>query len=133
VRDIPKSSFFGQVGWSATSNLRLELSGRYVGDRVGGHIIAPVTFQEIGVETIDGYTLAGLTATYDLRRQGAPDLRLQFNVDNLFDKAYIGAVSGSTATQPEFGYTAATPNNRTLDRYFVGAPRTYTVSVRARF
>lgn len=133
VRDIPKSSFFGQVGWSATSNLRLELSGRYVGDRVGGHIIAPVTFQEIGVETIDGYTLFGLSASYDVKREGIPDLRLQFNVDNLFDEDYIGAVSGSTATQPEFGYTAATPNARTLDRYFVGAPRTYTVSVRARF
>lgn len=133
VRDIPKNSFFGQVGWTPLSGLKLEANVRYVGDRVGGHIIAPVTFQEIGVETIDGYALAGLTATYDLKRQGAPDLRFQFNVDNLFDKAYIGAVSGSTATQPEFGYTAATPSNRTLDRYFVGAPRTYTVSVRARF
>ncbi|CAN5528270.1 TonB-dependent receptor [soil metagenome] len=133
VRDIPKDSVFGQVGWSATSNLRVELSGRYVGERVGGHIIAPVTFQEIGVEAIDGYTLFGLSTSYDLKRQGVPDLRLQVNVDNLFDKTYLGAVSGSTATQPEFGYTVATPNNRTLDRYFVGAPRTYTVSVRARF
>jgi len=75
----------------------------------------------------------GLTATYDWKRASGADLRFQFNVDNLFAKEYIGAVSGSTATQPEFGYTAATPNGRTLDRYFVGAPRTYTVSVRARF
>jgi outer membrane cobalamin receptor len=133
VRDIPEDSFFGQVGWTPLENLRVEASARYVGDRVGGHIIAPTTFQEIGVETIDGYTLVGLTASYDLKRPGVPDLRFQFNVDNLFDEEYIGAVSGSTATQPEFGYTAATPNNRTLDRYFVGAPRTYTLSVRARF
>ena len=133
VRDIPRNSFFGQIGWTPLSGLKLEANARYVGDRVGGHIIAPVTFQELGVEMIDGYTLVGLTATYDLKREGAPGLRFQFNVDNLFDKDYIGAVSGSTATQPEFGYTAATPNNRTLDRYFVGAPRTYTVSVRARF
>lgn len=133
VRDIPKDSFFGQVGWKPLPGLKLEATARYVGDRVGGHIIAPVTFQEIGVEMIDGYTLFGLSASYDVRREGFPDLRLQFNVDNLFDETYIGAVSGSTATQPEFGYTAATPNARTLDRYFVGAPRTYTVSVRARF
>jgi len=133
VRDIPQDSAFAQVGWTPVDNLRVEASARYVGERVGGHIIAPTTFQEIGVETIDGYTLVGLTASYDLKRAGVPDLRFQFNVDNLLDEDYIGAVSGSTATQPEFGYTAATPNNRTLDRYFVGAPRTYTVSVRARF
>lgn len=133
VRDIPKNSVFGQVGWEPLAGLKLDANVRYVGDRVGGHIVAPTSFQEIGVETIDGYTLVGLTATYDWKRASGPDLRFQFNVDNLFDKEYIGAVSGSTATQPEFGYTPATPNARTLDRYFVGAPRTYTVSVRARF
>ena len=133
VRDIPKNSFYGQVGWRPLDGLKLDANVRYVGDRVGGHIVAPTTFQEIGVETIDGYALVGLTATYDLKRQGTPDLRFQLNVDNLFDKEYIGAVSGSTATQPEFGYTPATPNARTLDRYFVGAPRTWTLSVRARF
>lgn len=133
VRDIPKNSFFGQVGWKPLSGLKLDASVRYVGDRVGGHIVAPTTFQEIGVERIDGYTLVGLTATYDWKRASGPDLRFQFNVDNLLDEEYIGAVSGATATQPEFGYTAARPNNRTLDRYFVGMPRTYTVSVRARF
>ena len=133
VRDIPKNSAYGQVGWKPLSGLKLEANVRYVGERVGGHIVAPTTFQEIGVEMIDGYTLVGLTATYDWKRASGPDLRFQFNVDNLFDETYIGAVSGSTATQPEFGYTAATPNARTLDRYFVGAPRTYTLSVRARF
>lgn len=133
VRDIPKNSFFGQVGWRPLDGLKLDANVRYVGDRVGGHIVVPTTFQELGVEMIDGYALVGLTATYDLKRAGAPDLRFQFNVDNLLDKDYIGAVSGSTATQPEFGYTPATPNARTLDRYFVGAPRTYTLSVRARF
>uniref|UniRef100_B0T4E5 TonB-dependent receptor n=1 Tax=Caulobacter sp. (strain K31) TaxID=366602 RepID=B0T4E5_CAUSK len=133
VRDIPKNSFYGQVGWKPLEGLKLDANVRYVGDRVGGHIVAPTTFQEIGVEMIDGYALVGLTATYDLKRAGVPDLRFQLNVDNLFDEEYIGAVSGSTATQPEFGYTVATPNARTLDRYFIGAPRTYTLSVRTRF
>jgi iron complex outermembrane receptor protein len=139
VRDIPRNSAFGQVGWKPLPGLKIDANVRYVGDRVGGHIVAPNTFQEIGVEMIGGYTLVGLTATYDWKRSsrsmawGRPDLRLQFNIDNLFDEKYIGAVSGSTATQPEFGYTAATPNNRTLDRYFVGAPRTYTLSLRAKF
>lgn len=133
VRDIPKDSLYGQVGWEPLDGVKIDANVRYVGDRVGGHIVAPTTFQEIGVEMIDGYTLVGLTATYDLKRAGVPDLRFQLNVDNLFDEEYIGSVSGSTATQPEFGYTAATPTARTLDRYFVGAPRTWTLSVRARF
>lgn len=133
VRDIPKNSFYGQIGWEPLEGLRLEAAARYVGERVGGHILAPTTFQELGVEMIDAYTVVGLTASYDWKRPGAPDLRFQFNVDNLLDEEYIGAVSSSTATQPEFGYSAAAPANRTLDRYFVGAPRTYTVSVRARF
>ncbi len=132
VRDIPETSFYGQVGIEPVEGLRLEASVRHVGERVGGHTIAPTTFQEVGVEKIDGYTLTGLSATYDLKRAGVPDLRFQFNVDNLFDERYIGAVSSSTATQPEFGLTSG-PSIRTLDRYFVGAPRTYTFSVRARF
>lgn len=138
VRDIPKDSVYGQIGWKPLAGLKIDGNVRYVGKRVGGHIVAPTTFQELGVEMLDAYTLVGLTATYDLKRANnsegwVPDLRFQFNVDNLFDEKYIGAVSGSTATQPEFGYSAANPNNRTLDRYFVGAPRTYTFSVRARF
>ncbi|RAK52664.1 TonB-dependent receptor [Phenylobacterium deserti] len=132
VRDIPEHSLYAQAGWKPTSALRLELNVRYVGERVGGHIIEPVTFREAGVETIDAYTVAGLMAAYDFRPAGGPDLRLQVNVDNLFDEAFLGAVSGSTATQPEFGLqTGATV--RTLDRYFVGAPRTVTVSLRAQF
>ena len=133
VRDIPRDSLYGQVAWRPLDGLRLEINARWLGDRVGGHIVAPTTFQELGVGEIDGYTLVGLTATYDLQRPGLPELRFQLNVDNLFDEDYIGSVTGATATQPEFGFTPATPNARTLDRYFVGAPRTYTVSVRTRF
>jgi iron complex outermembrane recepter protein len=132
VRDIPRHSLFAQVGWSPMKPLRLEVSARHVGERVGGHIIAPTTFREVGVEMLDAYTIVGLTARYDLDRAGLPATRLQLNVDNLFDETYIAAVSSSTATQPEFGLTSG-PNVRTLDRYFVGAPRTITVSLRARF
>lgn len=132
VRDIPRHSLFAQAGWSPSPALRLELNARYVGERAGGHIVAPTTFAEVGVETLDAYALVGLMARYDMERPGLPGLRLQLNVDNLFDETYVGAVSGSTATQPEFGLTAG-PDVRTLDRYFVGAPRTVTLSLRARF
>jgi outer membrane receptor protein involved in Fe transport len=132
VRDIPRHSLFAQVGWSPTRNVRVELNARYVGERAGGHIIAPTTFREVEVETLEAYTIMGLTAHYDLDVAGLPTTRLQFNIDNLFDETYLAAVSSSTANQPEFGLTSG-PNVRTLDRYFVGAPRTLTVSLRTRF
>jgi outer membrane cobalamin receptor len=129
VRDIPTNSAYGEIGLKPVAGLRLQGNVRYVGRRVGGHIVAPTTFAEIGVEKIPGYTLAGANASYTFGDLGPlRGLRLQLNVDNLFDKAYIGAVSSSTATQPEFGLPG-----RTLDRYFLGAPRTWTLSVQTKF
>jgi outer membrane cobalamin receptor len=134
VRDIPTHSFYGQVGIGPFAGLRLQLNGRYIGERVGGHIIAPTTFAPIGIETLPGYTVFGANLSYEVPNAGAwlSELSMQLNVDNIFDKEYIGAVSSSTATQPEFGVLVG-PGVRTLDRYFIGAPRTITFSVRARF
>jgi iron complex outermembrane receptor protein len=129
VRDIPKNSFFGQIGLKATNNLKFNLTGRYIGERVGGHIVAPTTFAEIGVEKIPGYTVYGWSVSYKAPPfAGLSELSLQLNIDNILDKAYLTSVSSSTATQPEFGLPG-----RTLDRYFIGAPRTTTLSVRAKF
>ncbi|MFV3075569.1 TonB-dependent receptor [Niveispirillum fermenti] len=132
VRDIPRHSLFAQAGWTPLDGLRLEANGRYVGRRLGGHIVWPGTFQEAGVEYLGGYALFGVTAQYELEALGLPDVRLQFNADNLFDRHYIASVSGATATQPEYGLSSG-PGIRTLDRYFIGAPRTLTFSIRAQF
>ena len=128
VRNIPRHSAYGEIGVKPVEGARIQANLRYVGDRVGGHLIAATTFREVGVETLPGYAVASAGASYTLRDAGPfRGLTLQFNVDNLFDKAYIGSVSSSTATQPEFSLPAVT-----LDRYFLGAPRTYTLSLRAR-
>ncbi|MET0497870.1 MAG: TonB-dependent receptor [Steroidobacteraceae bacterium] len=133
VRDIPTHSFYGQIGVEPFPGLRAQLSGRYVGNRVGGHIVAANTFAPIGIETVPSYTLVGLNLSYDIpARQWLERLTVQLNIDNLFDENYIGSVSSATATQPEFG-TLTGPNVRTLDRYFIGAPRTTTLSLRAKF
>lgn len=133
VRDIPEHSFFGQVSVEPLEGLRVQANVRYVGDRVGGHILFPNSFAEIGIEEIPGYTLVGASASYDFENVGPlKNLRLQVNVDNIFDEEYIGAVTSATATLPEFGLFAG-PSVRTLDRYFLGAPRTITASLRARF
>ena len=133
VRDIPRNSLFGQVEVKPFGGASVQLTGRYVGERVGGHLIQPTTNAERGVETIPGYTVFGLNTNYDFGNTGPfQELKLQVNVDNLFDKKYIGAVTSATATLPDFGL-AGTGTIPTLDRYFIGAPRTITASFRARF
>lgn len=133
VRDIPRHSLFGQVEVKPIEGASIQLSGRYVGERVGGHLIQPTTNAERGIQTIPGHTVFGLNASYDFGDTGPfRELKFQVNVDNLFDKKYIGAVTSATATLPDFGL-AGTGTVPTLDRYFIGAPRTITASIRARF
>lgn len=133
VRDIPANSVYGDIGWKVTPDAKVSLNIHYVADRVGGHIIAAAGGTELGVEKIPDYTLVGLNAYYDLNRTLGHNLRLQFNVDNLFNTPYLASVSEATNTSVELGATVANPNGRTISRYFVGAPRTTTLSLRAKF
>ena len=133
VRDIPRHSLFGQIALKPVEGASIQFSGRYVGSRVGGHLIQPTTNAERGMETLPAYEVFGVNANYDFGDSGPfKELRFQVNVDNVFDRKYIGAVSSSTATLPDFGL-AGTGTVPTLDRYFIGAPRTITASLRARF
>lgn len=133
VRDIPTNSLFGQIEVKPLDGLSIQASGRYVGSRVGGHLIQPTTNREVGVERVSSYTVIGLNASYEFGDTGPfKELKFQVNIDNLFDQEYLGAVTSSTATLPDFGL-AGTGTIPTLDRYFIGAPRTITASVRARF
>jgi outer membrane cobalamin receptor len=133
VRDIPEHTFYGELGFKLFANTSLRLTGRYVGERVGGHIVAPNSFAPVGVESLPSYSVFGAGLSHDFQTGGkVEELKLQFNIDNLFDEEYLGAVTSATATQPEFGILSG-PSVRTLDRYFIGAPRTMTLSLRARF
>ena len=133
VRDIPGNTVYGDIGWKVVPDAKVSLNVHYVADRVGGHIIAATGGTELGVEKIPDYTLVGLNAYYDLDRWVGRNLRLQLNVDNLFDTPYLASVSEATNTSVELGATVANPNGRTISRYFVGAPRTTTLSLRAKF
>jgi len=128
VRDIPKSSAFAEVTLKPFAGLRLQANGRYDGSRVGGDIISP-TFQEIGIEYVPGYVIFGASARYTFAKTGIlQNASLQFNVDNVFNNAYIASVTSATATSTETGLPG-----RSLGRYFLGAPRTLTLSLRAKF
>ena len=133
VRDIPGNSIYGDLGWKVTPDARISFNVHYVADRVGGQIIAATGGTELGIEKIPDYTLVGLNAYYDLQHMLGRNLRLQLNVDNLFNTPYLASVSEATNTSVELGATVANPNGRTIARYFVGAPRTTTVSLRLKF
>lgn len=129
VRDIPRNSLYAEVGVKPIEGIRLEANVNHVSSRVGGDIIAPNTFQEVGIERIPGYTLTGLSARYTLPRIGLlKSAMVQLNVDNLFDAGYLASVSSATATATETGLPG-----RSLGRYFIGAPRTFTASFQAKF
>ena len=133
VRDIPRHSLFGQIELKPIKGASVQFSGRYVGRRVGAHLIQPTTNAERGIEYLPDHTVFGVNASYDFGDTGPfRELKFQLNVDNLFNEKYIGAVSSSTATLPDFGLAGA-GTLPTLDRYFIGAPRTFTASLRARF
>ena len=133
VRDIPRHNLYGQVSFEPMRGATIQFNGRYVSSRVGGHLIQPVTFVEIGVQRIPDYSVFGINASYEFPNTSIfRELRIQFNVDNIFDEDYIGSVSSATTTLPDFGLVAG-GSVPTLDRYFIGAPRTFTASIRARF
>lgn len=145
VRDIPEDTFSATLGWAPDESLRVTAAVDYVGPRVGGHIIAPsfanpaTSFdkrgnpvsanQAIEVEQIPGHTLVSLGFRYRPKRWDG--LSLELNVDNLFDQTYIGSVSSATTTLQEFGVLGGL--GYTLDRYFIGYPRTVTFAVHAEF
>ena len=73
-------------------------------------------------------------ASYDIDGVAELDrLSFQLNIDNLFDEEFIGAVTGATATLPEFGVIGGLTAESALDRYFIGFPRTVTFTVKASF
>ncbi len=133
VRDIPGNTIYGDLGWKVTPGAKISLNVHYVADRVGGQIIAATGGTELGIEKIPDYTLVGLNAYYDLPNTVGHNMRLQLNVDNLFDTPYLASVSEATNTSVELGASIANPNGRTIARYFVGAPRTTTVSLRIKY
>jgi outer membrane receptor for ferrienterochelin and colicin len=148
ARDIPEHSAYFRLGWKIRDGLRVSASANYVGERVGGHIIAPPfanpsnsfdaagnpvgANQPIGTQMLPSHTLFGLNLQYQPRTGTFWDRCIfLLTADNVFDKDYIGAVSSATATLPEFGVVGGA--GFTLDRYFIGAPRTVTFSVSTRF
>ena len=150
VHDIPENSFFGEIQWSPNDQFTAAINAKSVSDRLGGNIFVPgfcnpfFCFDENGEgvnggdflrhENIDGYWLVGVVASYNLPPMGRLNkFRVQLNIDNLFDEEYIASVTGATTSLPEFGLIGGLTAESALDRYFIGSPRTVTLSLSAEF
>ena len=150
VHDIPKDSFFGEIRWNPNERFSAALTSQYISDRLGANVFVPgfcnpffcfdadgngVDGGEfLGTQEIEGYWLWNLAASYELPDVGGlRNVRLQLNIDNLFDETFISAVTGATSSLPEFGVIGGLTAESALDRYFIGFPRTVTMSVQMSF
>ena len=150
VHDIPENSFFGELQWSPNERFSAAINAKYISDRVGANIFVPDfcnpffcfdgngngvdSLEHLGTQEIDGYWLWNAVARYDLADVGGlSNVRVQLNIDNLFDEEFIASVTGATSSLPEFGVIGGLTAESALDRYFIGFPRTVTFSVTAEF
>lgn len=150
VLDIPEHSFFAELGWRPMENFRTALNVKYTGERTGGNIFVPGfcnrffcfdgngngvnALEFLETQELEDYWLVNFLASYDVDGVAKLDrLSFQLNIDNLFDEEFIGAVTGATATLPEFGVIGGLTAESALDRYFIGFPRTVTFTVKASF
>lgn len=130
VLGAARSSAFAEAVWKPAGGWRLALNAKYVGKAAGTYGAVANTVVSGGPATypreyMPAYTLVGLSAS--LRPQFGlawlRDAELAFNVDNLFDKRYLGGL----------GAELTTSNPLTSGRYFLGSPRTLFMTLRARF
>lgn len=131
VLGAPHLSAFAEAVWKPTPAWRAAVNVKYVGRAAGTYGDVANTVVTGGPafyprEYMPAYSLVGLGLSYRLPGQYLGyfrDVALSFNVDNLFDKRYLGGV----------GAELSNSNPLTSGRYFLGSPRTLFATVRARF
>jgi iron complex outermembrane receptor protein len=102
---------------------------RYINDQntavyqVAGSGATATMYQAYGSKT-PSYTIVDLDARVSLKALGMNDRTwVQFNVTNLFDKFYVGAMSTGNATA----------SNTTVNFVQIGAPRTFSGTINFGF
>lgn len=131
VLGAPRRSAFAEATWKPAPAWRLAANAHYVGEAAGTYDVVPNTVISGGPavyprQYMPAYTLVGLNFSY---KPGASlfghgtRTEFAFNVDNLFDKRYLGGV----------GTELTSSNPLTTGRYFLGSPRTLFASMRTHF
>ncbi|HEY9066799.1 MAG TPA: TonB-dependent receptor [Burkholderiaceae bacterium] len=130
VLGAPHHSAFAEVTWRPTDPMRLTTNVKYVSKAAGTyHDVpnngtikgGPSTYPQ---EFMPAYALVGVSAAYKFGPTFnlLKGVELAMNVDNLFNKRYLGGL----------GAELTTSNPLTTGRYFLGSPRTFFVTLRAQ-
>lgn len=130
VLGAAKNSAFVEAVFKPGDSWRLAANAKYTGEAAGTYGEVRNTLNNGGPafyprEMMPAYTVVGLSARYR-PRLGLAWLReaeVSVNVDNLFDKRYLGGL----------GMELTTSNPLTSGRYFLGSPRALFMSLRGRF
>lgn len=109
--NVPENQLFGEVIWRPQVMglpLQLGMNVKFVGEREG---------DLANSETLDSYTLVGVHAKYTLENVAAVErVTFQLNGSNVTDEQYLAAPDGDQG-----------------GAYFIGAPSTFSFSVKADF
>jgi iron complex outermembrane receptor protein len=117
LAETPTLTFSNRLEWRPLEGLSFGVQTKYVGSRWA---------TDVNDLKVESYILTDLDAKYSLKKFGFENSFIQANVINLFDKNYYGNLGTQTSATPGApGYGRAYGN--------IGAPRTFTVTLRAGF
>lgn len=95
VPDFPRWIVNGGATWEATDWAVLHLQTRYISERYTNFTNS---------ESVGGYAVTSIYADFgqDWNLGPLKDVKLRLNVDNLFDRDYLGTISTTTNTAASF-------------------------------
>ena len=143
---IPDDNVFVELSWKPTENFNFSFNANYISDRAGFYgnprassgllsnfsfvsgsfsppdQVAQVTSSD---ERIPGYTVLGLNASYKKRMnfEYLRGITFSLNIENITNKDYLSGVA------PEL----LGVDRKWAGRYFIGAPRTVTFTIKGIF
>ncbi len=117
VVETPEWSWSSRVEFKPMTWLQFGAQIKFVGDR---------WVTDVNDQKVDEYSVVDLDAKVRLDDVGFEDSYVSFNVINLFDKDYLGSIGSQTSsTVGTAGFGTPFAN--------IGAPRTYTVTLRTAY
>ncbi|MDB5431541.1 MAG: TonB-dependent receptor [Caulobacter sp.] len=132
--ETPTWTFAARGEWDITSWAHFSLQGKYVGKRAA---------TDVNDEYAGAYTVWDTDLRIDLpwvdEAISGKGSYLQFNVTNLFEEGYYGSISSGTALNPVAGVIGTSvPAGSGMvftnsSFYQIGAPRTFQVTLTAKF
>jgi iron complex outermembrane recepter protein len=133
--ETPHWTYSARADFDFTENFRVGIQGKKTGARFS---------TDLNDEKTPGYTIIDLDMAYDFELPGFKAASVQFNISNLTDEEYFGAISSSSGTNPRCinGTTGAVAQcvNATgvlqtggVGFFSIGAPRTAMMSFKVSF